>query len=439
MPSSILIVGSGIAGPVLASFLLLSPTPAKDKPKITILGRSSQPRSQGQNVDIRGTGLTIIQKLGLEAAVRSSTTGEEGVEFVDDDGAVWSRFAADKSGKVQTGTSDIEILRGRLADICLKRSQSISEEVNANGGTGIEYLYGDYLDSIDQDGEKVHVHFAKSGVSRTFDLVVGADGLQSTTRRLVWGDKAENEYIKKLGWYGGFFSMPSDSTDTLWRRWYHAPERKSIMLRPSHAKDRTTIFMIMTGEHNPKLDEVASSGRKGVQDQKAVITEHFQNAKWQTPRILREMNAADDFYYDMIAQIHMPKWSKGRVVLVADAAHCASPLSGMGTTLALNGAYNLAGALLQHPDDLESALGQYENKMRPFVDRAQKLPLDGKLFYLIHPETPRGLWIMRAIQYFIYMSGIVNLIFRLVGPPAAATEVEEYGFETVDEMKVSSN
>ncbi|KXT01867.1 hypothetical protein AC578_2186 [Pseudocercospora eumusae] len=103
----------------------------------------------------------------------------------------------------------------------------------------------------------------------------------------------------------------------------------------------------------------------------------------------------------MIAQIHMPKWSKGRVVLIADAADCSSPLSGMGTTLA------------QHLDNLESALSQYENKTRTFVDRAQKLPLGGKLFYL----------------YFIYMSGIVNLIFRLVGPPPAATEVEEYGFK----------
>lgn len=438
MPQSILILGSGIAGPVLASFLLLTPAPAKEKPSITILERSSGPRSQGQNVDIRGTGLSVIRKLGLESVVRSSTTGESGVEFLDDNGTVWARFGADKSGEVQTGTSDIEILRGRLADIFLRRSQNISDKVRAEGGAGISYLYGDYAQSIEQDGEKVHVRFAKSGSTRSFDLVVGADGLQSLTRRIVWGENVNKACVKKLGWYGGFFSMPSDPTDSLWRKWYHTSSRRSIMLRPSGFKDKSTIFMIMHGDQNPKLDEIASNGDKGVQEQKAVIHEHFYGAQWQLPRILREMDVANDFYYDTIAQVHMPKWSKGRVVLLGDAAHCASPISGMGTTLALNGAYSLAGALSQHPNNLEIAMNRYEDKMRPFVNRAQKLPLGGKLFELINPETRWGLSIMFAIMWLIDWTGVVNLLFRFAGPPAAAIEVEDFGFLNMEEAEVES-
>ena len=122
-PLSILIVGCGVAGPTLASFLLLSDLPAKEKPHITILERAPFLRAQGQNIDVRGAGVTVIRKLGLESAIRAAVTGEEGAQFVDANNQVWAQFSADKTGKVQTGTSDIEILRGRLAEICFKAEQ----------------------------------------------------------------------------------------------------------------------------------------------------------------------------------------------------------------------------------------------------------------------------------------------------------------------------
>lgn len=435
MPQSILIVGAGVAGPTLASFVLLSPGPAKELPHITILERSASIRFQGQNIDIRGTGLTIIQKLGLETAIRSSTTNEAGARFVDAQNRSWADGPADKTGKIQTGTADIEILRGRLADILFQRAQGISDEVEKAGGRGVEFLFGDYLSSIDEDGDKVNVTFAKSGLSRSFDIVVGADGLQSSTRRLVWGAENDARHLKSLNMYGAFFSLPAAPTDSLWRRWFHAPGRRGIMIRPGETPDQTTVFMSVINEQDPRLRDVAVNGRKGIEAQKSLMKEYFNDAGWECPRLLREMDRADDFYYDVIGQVKMDKWSKGRIVLLGDAGYCASPISGMGTTLALNGAYNLAGALSKNPNDHMKAMAEYEEKMRPLVEKAQKLPLGGRAHYLINPETAWGIWVMHVVLFLITSSGLLQVVERFSGPPANAVPIPEHRFKTMGEFK----
>lgn len=317
-PLSILIIGCGIAGPTLASFLLLSSQPASEKPKITIVERSPL-RHRGQNIDIRGAGVTIIRKLGLESAIRSATTGEEGTQFVDADNRIWAGIPADKSGGVQTGTSDIEILRGRLADLLYRRSKEVSESVQKDGGEGVEYIFGDFLEELEQDSQKVHVRFANSGERRTFDVVVGADGLQSRTRRLAFGERGDQERLRRLGMYGGFFSMPKGATDSDWRRWFHAPGRRGIMVRPSDVSDRSTVFMSIINEKDKRFSEVALMGHQGASKQKELLKEYFWDAGWESRRIIQEMEAADDFYYDMVAQVKMDKWSNGRVVLLGDA------------------------------------------------------------------------------------------------------------------------
>lgn len=317
-PLEILIVGCSIAGPALATFLLLSPLPASQKPHITILERSAALRTDGQNIDIRGSGVTLIRHLGLEAAVRASTTGEEGVQLVDSNNTVWSQFAADKTGRYQTPTSDIEILRGRLSELLWKRSEVVSDEVVRDGGKGIEYLFGDYLDDIEQIGDKVKVHFAKGGQRQIFDLVVGADGLQSRTRSMVWGSDGEEDRLRKLGMYAAFFSMPRGRTDSQWRRWFHAPGRRGIMVRPDEQRDKTTVFMHVINDQDKRLPSLAGK-RDAVQEQKNIMAEYFRDAGWESERIIKEMMATKDFYYDMVGQVKMDRWSKGRVVLIGDA------------------------------------------------------------------------------------------------------------------------
>jgi 2-polyprenyl-6-methoxyphenol hydroxylase-like FAD-dependent oxidoreductase len=318
-PLSILIVGGGVAGNALASLLLLLPIPVTSLPHITIVERSAASCSYGQNIDVRGTGIEILSKLGVEDRVRAATTGEEGVRIVDEKNQIWAEMAADKTGRVQTGTSDVEILRGRLTEILRKRAEELSAQVQALGGRGIEFLNRDWLASLEQEGDCVRVAFANSGEKRSYDLVVGADGLQSLTRKMVWGMEGEEDRLRRIGAYGGFFSMPKGETDSLWRRWYHAPGKKGIMVRPSDQPDRSTVFMIVVNDKDARFKDVAKVGSRSVSGQKALLSEYFRDAGWESERIVREMNAADDFYYDAIAQVKMDSWSKGRVVLLGDA------------------------------------------------------------------------------------------------------------------------
>lgn len=338
-PLEILIVGCSIAGPALATCLLLATDlPAAETPHVTVLERSPAVRPEGQNIDVRGAGLTVLRHLGLERVVRASTTGEAGVRWVD---------AADRTGDGATAaaaaspTADFEILRGRLADILYRRARALGEEVRAAGGPGVDFVFGDRLDRIEQqqqqqqggpnDGRRrVKVRFAGSGETRLFDVVVGADGLQSGTRRLVWGAEGDGERVRGLGAgasasagpgvYGAFFSMPAGPGDSLWRRWFRAPRRRAIMVRPGARRDRVTVFMSLMEDRDEGLAAAAGKGREeGVQMQKALMVEYFQDAGWESGRVLREMMDADDFYYDMIAQVKMERWHHGRVVLLGDA------------------------------------------------------------------------------------------------------------------------
>lgn len=318
-PLTILIIGGGVAGNALASLLLLLPIPISSLPHITIVERSAARCSHGQNIDVRGTGIEILGKLGVEDRVRAATTGEEGVRIVDERNKVWAEMAADKTGRVQTGTSDVEILRGRLTEILRGRAEELSEQVKGRGGGGIEFADREWLESLEQDGDRVRVVFANGGEKRSYDLVIGADGLQSLTRKMVWGTEGEEDRLNWIGAYGGFFSMPKGETDSLWRRWYHAPGKRGIMVRPSGRPDRSTVFMIVVNDNDPRFKDVAKVGSRSVAGQKALLSEYFKDAGWESERIVLEMNAADDFYYDVIAQVKMDSWSRGRVALLGDA------------------------------------------------------------------------------------------------------------------------
>ena len=234
-------------------------------------------------------------------------------------------MAASSDEQYHSPTSDIEILRGRLAQICVKRCLSLGKETDA----GVEFIFGVYAEAIEEDGAQVRVKFRRSGKERRFDVVVGADGLMSSTRRMVWGEKGEEARMKRLGVYGAFFSMPSSEADGLWRRWYRAPGGRGVMIRPSESRDRSTVTMLVCNDDkDPRFREMAALGTKReksykevVAAQKGLLNEYFDKDDfgWEGPRIVKEMMQAGDFYYSAVAQVKMEKWSKGRVVLLGDA------------------------------------------------------------------------------------------------------------------------
>ncbi|KAM3523953.1 hypothetical protein MY4038_007971 [Beauveria bassiana] len=421
--ANILIVGCGIAGSALASFLLLDANDVqKRKMRITILERASELRPYGQNIDVRGYGVDMLRKLGIEAAVRASTTDEEGVQLVDAYHRIWASIDTDKTGKTQTPTSDIEILRGRLAQLCWKRSMQLSDDCKASGGHGIQYIFGDCLSSIEQAGDKVHVTFEKSGQKQAYDVVVGADGSKSQTRALAWGAKHESKAVHSLGVYGAFFSIPREYHDTKWRKWFHTTGGRAIMLRPDDSGVRSTIFMTVMNNKDARLP-AAGEEHNSIEEEKALMREYFAGTGWETARILRGMVDAQDFYFDALVQIKMDRWSKGRVVLVGDAGYCASPMSGMGTTLAFTGACSLAAAILRHTGLPEQAFAEYETKMRPIVTKSQKLAPG--MPRMMHPQALWELVLLHGLMFVLNSLGIFKILGMLFGPPADKVSLED--------------
>ncbi|KAL1645919.1 hypothetical protein SLS61_008030 [Didymella pomorum] len=204
-PLNILISGSGIAGPCLAFWLhKLIPTC-----RITVLERSPTPRHGGQAVDLRSFSVPIVSRMGLLDQVRSKTTTEVGLQFVYADGITRATFPASGNIEAQSATSEFEVLRGDLARILMNATQSLD---------GITYVFDDMVESISQTGapdNKVDVTFAHGLPPATYDLVVGADGMMSRTRRLVFGrEHQHDESVRRLGQYAALFTMPRMDSDT---------------------------------------------------------------------------------------------------------------------------------------------------------------------------------------------------------------------------------
>ncbi|WP_255469397.1 FAD-dependent monooxygenase [Mycolicibacterium sp. P1-18] len=336
--------GAGIAGPVLAHWLVrfgFAPT---------IVERAPELRDSGQNVDVRGIGREVLQRMGLEERVRASGTGEVGLRFVDDRGRSAGEFPVGDSATGDGPTAELEILRSQLSRLL------VDEAGDA------EFVFGDRIESVEQDEAGVDVTLAEAG-TRRFDLLIVAEGIRSTTRNAVFG--GEPDY-RDLGFYTAYCTVPRIAGDDQWWQWYTTTGGRSIHLRPDNVGSTRASLNFRCPPDG--LDYQSRD------DQVRELRRVFGDVGNAAPRILDALS--DDpssLYLDRIAQVRMPAWSKGRVAVVGDAAYCATPVSGMGTSLALAGAYLLAGAL-GATDDHAEAFASYERYARPFVDEAQKLP-----------------------------------------------------------------
>lgn len=269
----VLISGGGVAGPIAAYFL------ARGGASVTIVERSPSLRSAGQNVDIRGAAVQVIRRMSLEDEVRKQHTTEEGLKWVDAENKSKADFPADKSGETETFTADIEILRSKLSELLFNATKD-----------SVNYVFGDYITAIEQSESKAHVTFNKAA-PQDYDVVIGADGLGSKTRALVFGPERSKEYVKPLGMWSSFFTIPQADTDGTWCRWYNAPGRRTIMIRPDNQGTARAFLSTMTP--NPKLDEVLTDS---ISEQKALMHELFADADWEAERVLAGMDTAEDFY-----------------------------------------------------------------------------------------------------------------------------------------------
>jgi len=337
----VLISGAGIAGPALAWWL------ARYGVHAVVVERSADLRVGGHAIDIRGVALDVIEHMGVIDEVRRAKTQLRTLSFVRGTGKATVDIPITRA---MEGRRDLEIVRDDLSRILYEASRQDAE-----------YIFGDAVAKLDQSGSDVKVTF-ESGATRSFDVVVGADGQHSVTRRLAFGP--ESTFTRRFGAYLSIFGIPNlfDLEDRALL--YNEPGLAAATYSTVGNRSAKALLCLRSTRPYEELREEAA--------QKHLLNEAFRNAGWQSRRLLDALATCSDFYFDEIAQIHMPHWSEGRVVLLGDAAHGPSPLSGQGTSLALVGALVLADALVAHPQP-SAAFSAYEQHMRPFVRENQEL------------------------------------------------------------------
>ena len=342
----VLISGASITGPTLAYWL------HRYGFDVTIVEKSPTLRRGGYGVDVRGAAISVLEQMGILDQVRAADTQMTGVYFVDSHGKMKGRISEASIGNQQG--ADIEVMRDELTNILYQLTKDTTR-----------YIWGDSITAIRETEEGALVQFAH-GEPQVFDLVIGADGLHSNVRNLVFGDEAQ--FKRSLGCYISIFSTHNYLNLDHCQQLYTTPGKTVGMYSARDNTEAKGLFVFQSGplhydRHNPD-------------SQKRLISDAFSGHHgWETERLLHTMQDATDFYFDEICQIHMPSWSKGRVALVGDAAYGPSPLSGQGTSLALVGAYVLAGELHAALDDYDKAFANYEQEMRTFVEKNQKIGL----------------------------------------------------------------
>ncbi|MFI8258066.1 FAD-dependent monooxygenase [Streptomyces filamentosus] len=391
---NVLIAGAGIAGPALAHWL------KRHGMQATLVERAPAPREGGQTVDLRGAGRDVARMMGLEHTLRAHATREEGIRFVDAANRTRAAFPSGAFGG-QGPIADLEILRADLSRILYEATHPYTE-----------YLFGDEITQLSDTGKRVDVTF-RDGPDRAFDLVVAADGARSRTRDLVFGDTTD---IRPVGLTTAYFTIPREPSDGAWARWHNATHGRTATLRPDN---RGTTRASLSYLSPPRGDE-----RLAPDAQKQLLRRLFTGTGWEIPRILTAMDTADDFFLDSVIQVRMPSWSRGRVAVVGDAAYCASPLSGMGTSLALTGAYVLAGELAHHAHH-GNAFARYEHILRPYITRAQHLPPG--VPRIASPRTRAGVHALDAVLYAASRPRIAKALNRFLVPPADTFTLPPYG------------
>ncbi|GAA4166376.1 FAD-dependent monooxygenase [Phytohabitans flavus] len=340
---TVLVSGASIAGPALAFWLNHYGF------NVTMVEKSPTPRRGGYPIDVRGTALEVVRKMGILPRLQDAHIDLRRLTFLAGDGSeVVSLHPHTVTGGV-TGR-DLEIRRGDL-----------TAALHAALPADVELVFDESIDTLEQSDHGVEVTF-RGGGRRTFDLVVGADGLHSRTRELVLGP--EEQYHRYLGYCFAGFTVPNTfglSHETvLW----NTPGRAAALYAAGDGDELHALLSFARAE-------APNGAFQDPQAQRDLVNEVFADAGWEVPGLLAAVHEAEDLFFDGVSQIRMPRWSSGRVALVGDAAYAPSFLTGQGTSLALVGAYMLAGSLARH--DHTGGFAAYEHDTRGFVTANQDL------------------------------------------------------------------
>lgn len=399
---NVLIVGASIAGPTAAYWF------AKAGARVTVIERFPELRTSGQYIDVRSVGVSVMRKMpGMEEAVRAKRPVLEGLSFVRSDGRPYGVIRASGNPDQQTLVSEYEILRGDLSRIIYDLSKQF--------GT-VKYVFGEQVASIQyNDGEDgpATVEFSGSLPTSQYDLVVACDGLTSRTRAIALGGGVR-DHMKPINTWAAFFSIEKDLINgSKVGLSYSAPGGRFIGAGVHPAGGNIIGFMgINRRDDDQSMVPFREAQKEGTDATKKFVYEHFQGIGWKTDDILAEMMTTKEFYTSEFAQVKTPTLHKGRVVLVGDAGYAPGP-TGAGTTLALAGAYYLAGEINKHNGDLQAGLEGYSQQMKPLITELQKIPplIPG----IMAPQSAWGLWLRNQLFRFICWARLLEFAQKLLG------------------------
>lgn len=378
--ATVLISGAGIAGATLAYWLRragFTPVLVESAPAL---------RTGGYMIDFWGPGFEVAERMNLDHRLRHVGYRVRELRVVDNEGLVRARVGTEALLR-SMGERYVSLLRGDLAAELYRLIEG-----------RVEILLGEEVMALNEDGSGVQAHFA-SGALRRFDLVVGADGLHSRVRRLVFGTRKEAEV--PLGYFAAAFTAASYPHRDELVYVSHATRGRQVA-RFALRDRRTVFFMVLLAE--------LAQGRllHTVDQQKAFLRDAFVSAGgWEMPDVLRALERAEDLYFDTVSQIRLPRWACGRVALLGDAASCPSLLVGEGASLAMAGAYLLAGELASRASH-EAAYAAYESRLRPLIARKQQA------------ARRIGGWFAPRTRFGLHLR---NLLTRVAGVPALSRMV----------------
>lgn len=397
MPNkTVLISGIGIGGPALAFWLQA----AGFKP--TLVERAPALRTGGYVIDFWGLGYDLAARMGLLDDINRVGYHMRELRMVDGTGNYLAGFG--------TGVFN-DLTGGRY--ITLGRSD-LSQLIFDSVKTSSEVLFGDEIVGLHNQAACVDVEF-KSGARRSFDLVVGADGLHSAVRRLGFGP--QDRFEKNLGYSVAAFEVkgyrPRDEEVYV----VHGEPGRQLARFALH-DDRTLFLFIFAAQPGMPVEGLS------LDAQKAILQRQFAADGWESARILDELDDVEELYFDSVSQIIMDRWSRDRIALIGDAAFCISLLGGQGAALAVTSAYVLAGELAKARGFHDAAFANYEALLRSYITAKQRGAERFAGFFA--PRTRLGLVVR---QYAIKSFRIPGVAKFLIGADIAdSLQLPDYGF-----------
>jgi len=394
-----LVSGASIAGPALGYWLV------RNGWSVTLVERAPHVRGGGYPIDLRGTAIQVAKRMGIYDDVRRHQVGRRSTQVLNQRGTKIATI--DFSTLINDEASgDVELPRGDLTTILYEATRD-----------DVDYVFNESVATIMPRDDRVDVTFM-SGRSDSFDIVVGADGIHSTTRKLVFGP--ESSYIRHLGPIVAIWDEETTDRMPSTGVMFNLPGRAAMHMRENTGPARGFVTFVVDDPASVDLNDTKSAPRLA----REAFDGHLIPVVQQ---LLGSLERADDVFYDTVSQIHMDRWHQGRIVLLGDSAFAPSFLSGQGTSIALIGAYVLATELVAHPDPAR-AFAAYEAKLREFVDRNQAiavrkntnaLPRDSSALRKRNLKLWSLPWLRRT--------GLLKLLDRGYHATPTSLSVDDYG------------